>query len=1001
MKLRHLIFPQHPFKLLWRPLKLLLEALLPCLVGGLIFLVYTPSGLALGVYVLQDLTHGELRVTGAHGSLRGPLQIDEFIYDTPVMTLRIEHAALDWNTYALLRARLDVGSVQAQRVQLTLKRHPHTTPEKPALTHLPLALHVAQLQAQDFELYPQDSSRPVLFRNIRLAANWRYDILDVHAVHADYAPLGPLDAALRLQLQPHGLEILESHWRAPAQAQAQGSIGYDNHMKLRVDFAQLQWPFSGDALVAGSAGIATAAGTWQHYNWTLRGQVRGNFQPQPIDAGLVAHGRGTLHGLEVQQAELRGKGGTLRAQAQLAWLPAFALSLQGEASGVSPAIEWNEWAGNIAGKFQLDLQHADDGVRAQFSASLADSTLRDYRFALDTRGSYAAHVLDFAQLDVQSGASRISVHGRATPPFDLAATIDSPDLANLLPQLSGSGQAQLAFAGTLAEPHLSGHVQLAHAQYGTFRLDQATLDADLSPRLPSRIDLAAKNLIAGLLMPSVQLHGQGTAAAHQLQLKAVTQAGSLDLALRGALDTKALHWQGQVYESHGQPLRLSPWTLEEAAPLEIYRGYVQLDPVCWRSSAARACTQFALRGSNARLAFRLQDWAFAYFEPFLPPQWTLGGTASGSGLLVYEQGRLRSARADLDSAGGALNVSRHPALTFAASSLRISDEDAGTKAQLHMPLANGGIELKATLAPAAADGTRALSGHVAADVGDLTPLRLLSPQLESIDGRLHGDFDLAGTAADPLAQGVLQLIDGRVRLATPGLDVTGLQASLRGDSSSRLINVSASAQSGGGSLALSGTINPRGAQERVDLHLSGQEFQVLNTPQMRVWASPELDFHAGADHVQLRGEVVVPRAEIKAKSFSQGVAPSRDQVILGPDAQAPPEVTFKTDAQVRLTLGDAVSFEGFGLKALLRGGIDVIDQPGRPTQGRGEISLAEGRYKAYGQDLTIDSGRLLFEGGLITQPGIDVRAVRNNTGDVTVGVLVRGTLAAPQLSLFS
>ena len=55
------------------------------------------------------------------------------------------------------------------------------------------------------------------------------------------------------------------------------------------------------------------------------------------------------------------------------------------------------------------------------------------------------------------------------------------------------------------------------------------------------------------------------------------------------------------------------------------------------------------------------------------------------------------------------------------------------------------------------------------------------------------------------------------------------------------------------------------------------------------------------------------------------------------------------------------------------------DEPGRPTQARGEVRLVEGRYKAYGQDLSVETGRLIFTGGLITDPAVELRAERNVT----------------------
>jgi len=59
----------------------------------------------------------------------------------------------------------------------------------------------------------------------------------------------------------------------------------------------------------------------------------------------------------------------------------------------------------------------------------------------------------------------------------------------------------------------------------------------------------------------------------------------------------------------------------------------------------------------------------------------------------------------------------------------------------------------------------------------------------------------------------------------------------------------------------------------------------------------------------------------------------------------------------------------------------------------------EGKYKAYGQDLTIEKGRLIFV-GLIDDPGIDIRAFRK-IKDVTAGVNVQGTLKAPGFHVYS
>ena len=51
--------------------------------------------------------------------------------------------------------------------------------------------------------------------------------------------------------------------------------------------------------------------------------------------------------------------------------------------------------------------------------------------------------------------------------------------------------------------------------------------------------------------------------------------------------------------------------------------------------------------------------------------------------------------------------------------------------------------------------------------------------------------------------------------------------------------------------------------------------------------------------------------------------------------------------------------------------------------------------------MTIRTGRLLFAGGAVTEPGLDIEAVRKPAADVLVGVKARGELRAPQFTVFS
>jgi translocation and assembly module TamB len=182
---------------------------------------------------------------------------------------------------------------------------------------------------------------------------------------------------------------------------------------------------------------------------------------------------------------------------------------------------------------------------------------------------------------------------------------------------------------------------------------------------------------------------------------------------------------------------------------------------------------------------------------------------------------------------------------------------------------------------------------------------------------------------------------------------------------------------------------------------------VFDTNEAQVDASPDLTIGLQDDRLDVTGEVVIPRAKIRLKKLPESaVEASGDQTIVvseggTQDQGAAEKSRLKINARVRITMGDDVTFDGFGLSAKIQGGLLAIDKPGEPTTGSGELRIVDGTYEAFGQKLDVEKGRVLFAGGPIDQPGIDARAVRRPAEGILVGVNVRGELRQPDVTLFS
>jgi translocation and assembly module TamB len=110
------------------------------------------------------------------------------------------------------------------------------------------------------------------------------------------------------------------------------------------------------------------------------------------------------------------------------------------------------------------------------------------------------------------------------------------------------------------------------------------------------------------------------------------------------------------------------------------------------------------------------------------------------------------------------------------------------------------------------------------------------------------------------------------------------------------------------------------------------------------------------------------------------------------------EGNIALDLDLTVDLGQRLTFSGEGLETGLQGEVRVTTGPAG-LQGKGSIRAVNGTYFAYGQRLTIDRGRLIFDGRL-DNPGLDIVALRKNLA-VEAGVAVTGTVKVPVIQLTS
>jgi len=259
------------------------------------------------------------------------------------------------------------------------------------------------------------------------------------------------------------------------------------------------------------------------------------------------------------------------------------------------------------------------------------------------------------------------------------------------------------------------------------------------------------------------------------------------------------------------------------------------------------------------------------------------------------------------------------------------------------------------------------------------------------------------------------------KIYLPRLNITLNKFNLHAAGNTQQIQYNANTFSGGGQLSSQGKII---LGNNLSFHaiIKGQNFLAINTPLYKAWVSPSLQLDKKNNQWMLKGNVMIPIAKVITPDYRQDtiVLPKETIIEDGKRMNGKTEQAMEFYSNVLLTLGEHVTVQAEGLSSQLKGQLRLQDAPNHPTVAQGELIIPQGKYKAYGQKLTIRNGRLLFNHNVITNPNLQIQASKqvtlmnpdtvNNENlnipifqmqKVQVGVQVTNTLEEPHVTLFS
>lgn len=1016
-----------------------LLVLLLAAVAAVAWLAGTESGLrVLWSGILRPAVPA-LSIGRVQGRLVGPLHLDDVRFENDGMLFAAATLELEWAPATLRDGLLRIERLAGTGVRYEQRTagdgEPFALPER---LGLPLDLEVRALDVRGLVVVTAPGAEPLAFDAVTLAGSWRDVALDIESLrikHPAFSAEGVLgmrtEAAFPLTGDVQWQATLPDYAPIAARTGLSGSLRdlhieqatdapYAVQLDLKLDEPLTAPRLDGTAVLADSD-LAAINAAWPDLRLTGRVSAAGPFDALALEGSLqgqdpVAGALRLLFTAALLPDALRFDTLQLTADERPARLDASGRIGFGARPAFDFSAQWQALAWPLTGEPEyasqaghFTLAGTPDAYRLEADGDLRILDLLAGDLALAAHSAEKPGSWRIERARLSSGTAYIDAGGQLGAENFLAWRIHAPQLADLVPQGAGELEARGTLSGKLQTPVLDLQARGAGLAVRDYRV--GSLDANARLDLAGERDSQFEMTLREARLPGVQVEratasGDGTRAGHRLRAQAETDRGNAELAVQGAWDGAT--WRFDLTAAELAPAELAPWRLARPVSGTLSRTALQLPEHCWTSGPARACGRFAGTADAFDGAFTLAGLPLAYFDALFPTPSNLQGALDGQGDFSRSAGRPVRISARLDSTPLDLQLPADDAgvarvFRFAPARASFGLEQAHASLTLGLPFADGpgGVQAQAGLAlPADGDWRDGrLSGELDLEWPDIGLLAHWLPEVTELGGRIDGHLRVEGTPAAPRLQGRLALDEGAATLVTPELALTDIRIELAGQPAGD-VRVTAFARSGGGTLEGDGLANP--VTRTATLALRGSNFQVMNTPEAKIFATPDLQLAADARQATITGRIDIPRAQLRPRRPPPAaVSVSSDQVIVATDGEAAQATPYPVTARVRIVLGDNVDIDGLGLSGRLRGDVQITDPPGQPATASGELSISDGRYEAYGQQLEIRTGRLLYAGGAVTAPGLDIEAVRKPAPDLVVGVRARGRLRTPEFTVFS
>lgn len=804
---------------------------------------------------------------------------------------------------------------------------------------------------------------------------------------------------------------------------------------IELEWTQLQWPLSGPQLAGSPQGKFTLQGPVSAYSLGLDAAVQARNAP---DVDLHLQGEGNLDKLASLNLVANTLGGQIRIEGTTGWKPQVSWQLAISADQIQPAEQWPDVEGTLSSRLTTEGTISEQ-IQAVLKLADLSGQLRGYPLKASGELGMAGEEYRIDHLNLESGKTRITAHGQYGSQTSLKAEIRAPDLSGLLPQAKGALSADLNVSGPPTQPKVDLKLQAQHLGMSPWEVDQihGLVALNLATdQLQTQLDLSGVSQAGEPRVNSLSLSNTGKISDHRIRLALQTPNEQLTTTLAGGYDQKLARWQGFIQDLALKTEQFGQWLQSQPTPLALASGSLTLGELCLKESTweTKLCTQATQDATGIQTRGEIHSLPIGQAAaPWLPQGVRLEGTGLNADWQVQlnpdqtllTETRIQISEGQLEAqvegkkhrfkhGGGSTQVSLTPSGLSASTRFALL-EDSLLSATANLP----GFQ------PLKMQEHQPVEAQITTRLADLGILPTLVPVLEKSAGAIQGNIRVTGELNAPKLVADMKLQDGLLAIPSAGLVLENIQASLEADESGKA-STTLSLKSGEGWLKVDTWSQLTDAENwQSQLRIEGKDLLAVNVPDIKAQVSPDITLELTPQGAKVYGLVEIPSADItpnivvgESKGGGSAVKSSGDVVLTDNQASsdqpdsAPKAPPFAVEGGLGVRLGEQIKLAVVGFSSRVEGGIKVALHPDYPVpKAMGEIRIVDGHYRSYGQDLTIDKGRILFLGGPADNPGLDIKAYRAihdqpseylAAGKISkAGVHIQGRAKEPRIKLYS